>query len=179
MAADFAMLHVRFLERSEEHAFDEPEHVPGAQHDAEHRPDGEHHVLLVPADRSAAPGPLKHPHQQHDFAREPVHAGQADAGEGHEHQKERENRCPPRDAGVGLDLAGVIALVQHPDEREQSPGRQAVVNHLQRSAGQPEAIQREKAQQAEAHMADGAIGDHPFDVALRERHECAVDDSCD
>ena len=39
--------------------------------------------------------------------------------------------CRPLQLG---DLAGVAALVDHADEEEQRPGRDAVVDHLQHAA---------------------------------------------
>ncbi len=64
-----------------------------------------------------------------------------------------------------------------PDAGEQGPGREAVVDHLDRRAVHPGRVHREHAQDDEAHVAHRAVGDQPLDVGLRQCRERAVDDA--
>ena len=82
-------------------------------------------------------------------------------------------------AAVVADLAGVVAFVEHADDQEQAAGRQAVVDHLQQTAGQAGAVEGEHAEHAEAQMADAAVGDQLLDVVLGLGAEAAVDDADD
>ncbi len=66
-------------QRSEEHPLDQPQHVPGAQHDAQH---GQHGITcncMANAPARSAQAALEHAEQDQELAGEAVQARQADA----------------------------------------------------------------------------------------------------
>ena len=77
------------------------------------------------------------------------------------------------------DLLGVAPLVDEPDDQEQPARREAVVDHLQHAALEPERVEREHAEHHEAEVADRGVGDQLLHVLLHQRHEPGVDDADD
>ena len=75
------------------------------------------------------------------------------------------------------DLAGVAALVDHPDEEEQRAGGHAVVDHLHHRAGDRLRGERERAEHDEAEVGDRRVGDEPLEVLLHRGDDRAVDDA--
>ena len=71
------------------------------------------------------------------FADKSVEAGQADAAPGEEDEEKRQDGHSPRQARKLIDVARVIAVVNHADHEEQRPGAQAVVDHVHDRALMP------------------------------------------
>ncbi len=116
--------------------------------------------------------------QQHlELADEAVEPGQADGGERREEEEERKHRHDSGDAPVIGDLARVAPLVDHPDEQEERPRREAVVHHLDHAALQTLRGERERPEHDEPEVADRRVGDQPLHVGLHDGHGGAVDDA--
>ena len=113
------------------------------------------------------------------LADEAVEARQADARHGDEHPEEGQQLQPRRHAAVVGHLPRVVALVEHADEEEQRPGRQAVVDHLQQAAAHADLVQGEHAEHAEAEMGHAAVGDELLDIVLGQGAERSVKDADD
>ena len=71
-------------------------------------------------------------------------------------------------------LTGVVAFVEHADQKEQGASRQAMIDHLHVAAGDTLGVEREQAERAKAKVGHAAIGDQSLDVGLREGAEAAV-----
>ncbi len=165
------------LERTEEDPLHQPEHVPGAQHHAQGGQHGDYAELAGPGRRGVDPSAAEDPQQQRELAGKAVQSGQADAGKGHHQKEEGQHRRPLRQAAEVGDLAGVVALVDHADQGEQSAGREPVIDHLQRAPLGAQGVQGKDAQHAEAQVADAGVGDQPLHVVLNQRHQGPVDDA--
>ena len=100
--------------------------------------------------RTPAPADAVHAEQRQKLAHEPVEPGKPDARQaGEDHRVEINGSCEANPAELA-DFARVIAFVNHADQEEQRPGRQAVVDHLQKAARHSLGIEGEHAQHAEA-----------------------------
>ena len=107
----------------------------------------------------------------------PFSVGQADRGEEDDHEERRVDRHDAREPPVLGDEAGVPALVDDADEKEQASGREAVVDHLEHAALQPGVVQREEPEHDVAEVRDGRVRDELLHVRLHHRDERAVDDA--
>ena len=95
----------------------------------------------------------------------PLRPGQADRAEHHDGEHAGEDRRRLLQALERGDLAGVAAVVDHPDEEEQGAGGDAVVHHLQHAALDALGGEGEGAEHDEAEVGDRGVGDEPLEVA--------------
>ena len=68
------------------------------------------------------------------------------------------------------------AVVGGPHQEKQAGADQAVADHLQHGATGGQGREAADADQHKAHVADGAVGDLAFEVALRKRGERRIND---
>jgi hypothetical protein len=68
----------------------------------------------------------------------------------------------------------VGAVVGRSYKEEQAGADQPMADHLQHRAAAPQNTEAADANQHKSHMADGAIGDFPFEIALGEGCESGV-----
>ena len=116
---------LRVDDGTEEDSPEHGKHVPGRPDDPRHCDNGVHR--MHPED----------PQQDQKFPHEPVEPRQADRREGHQEQGPTKQRDPPEEPAKVGDHPGVAPLVDHPDQEEQGPGGEAVVNHLEYRSGDP------------------------------------------
>jgi hypothetical protein len=130
------------LDGAEEHAPEHPQHIGGR----EHHPGGPDHG----GQRVHQEGTQ----QDQELAHEAVEHGQADARHGHDAEAGRIHGHRPRHASEVGDHPGVPPLVDHADEEEEGPGREAVIHHLEHAAGHALDIEGEDAEHHEAEVGD-------------------------
>ena len=123
-----------------EHALVRPQQVHGGEDHAR----GRHDRPPPTADEGAD--------EDEELADEAVEAGQADRRQHHQHEHAGEDRGDLLESSEVGDLAGVAALVDHPDEQEEGAGREAVVDHLDQAALDALGRQGERAQDDEAEV---------------------------
>ena len=68
------------------------------------------------------------------------------------------------------------AVVGRSDEEEQAGTDQPMADHLQHRAAASKNTEAADANQHKAHMADGAVGNFPFEIALGEGCEGGIND---
>jgi len=164
---------VRFLVRAEEDPAQHRQQVPGAQHHAGRAQGAEER----PGD--LRPFQSANPHERQDLAPETVQSRQAGAGQADEDHPDSQKLQLGRHAAVVGHQPGVVALVEHADEEEESTCRETVVDHLNEAAAQAGFVQGEHAEHADAEVADRAVGDQALDVVLGEGAKGPVDDADD
>ncbi len=138
------------------------EQIPGGQDDAGGGEPGERR------------GGVEDANQDGEFADEAVEAGQSDGREHNDEEKAAEDRyLLPKPAEIAHD-AGVQTFVEHPDGEKEGAGAEAVIDHLQDGAGNALRGEAEDAEDDEAEMGDGGVGDEALDVTLAQGDESAV-----
>ena len=76
-------------------------------------------------------------------------------------------------------LAGVAALVDHPDHQEETAGDEPVTHHLHHGALDADEIEADQSEHHVAQVADRRVRDDLLDVGLHERQARAVQDAHD
>ena len=117
--------------------------------------------------------------QHQELADEAAGARQADRGQHEHHEDEGIDRHAVDEAAVGGDLAGVHAVVDDADDKEQRRRDDAVAQHLEDRALDALHRHAEGADGHEAHVRHRRIGDQLLHVLLRQRHQRGVDDGDD
>ena len=117
------------------------------------------------------------PEHHEELPDERVEPGQPDAREHDEQERAEQPRHHAREPAHLGELAGVRAFVDHPDQQEQRPRREAVVHHLQDAAGDRLLREREDPEDHEAEVRDARVRHEPFHVGLHQRADRAVDDA--
>ncbi len=146
------------LQRAEQNAPGHVEHVDRSEQDARRRghrvPDAEwagHSVMNI--------GRGKRPQEHQELADKPVQPRQSDAGHGeHEQEEGHDGHLTGKAADLG-HLARVVAFVDHANDEEQGTGAETVIDHVEQGTRQPRHLQAEHAQQTEAQVGDGGVGD--------------------
>ena len=115
--------------------------------------------------------------QQHqELADERVGAGQRQRGQPRDEERPGQQRRDLRHAAVVGDQAGATAGDQQADHDEQHPGGDAVVDHVERGAGEGLRGEREDPQRDEAEVRDRRVGHETLHVALPDGEQCPVED---
>ena len=120
--------------------------------------------------------PAIYPPENEELAGEAGEAGEADRGEEEEAEECRVHRGARGPAAHLRDLAVMRSLVADPDEKEESAGDEAMVQHLQDGAVDSLLVEREDAERDKAHVAHRAVRDELLQVGLHDRHDRTVDD---
>ena len=153
---------------------DLPQHrqqVDGGEDHADRRQHRHHHAE---AERVGLAGGKAHEH--HQLTHEAAHPRQGQRGQ-RAHRPEGEHLAHLlADAAHLVELQGVGAVVGGAHQEEQAGADQAVADHLQHGATGAQGAEAADADQHEAHVADRAVGDLAFEVALGEGGEGGVDD---
>src|SRR5690606_15639079 len=148
-----------------EHPLVGPQEVDGGQHDADRGDRGPRRQAGEAAD------------EDQELADEAVEAGQADRGEGHEQEEPGEDRRHLLETAELRDQLRVPTVVDHPDEKEQGTGGDAVVDVLDDRALEAAGGERERAQDDEPEVGHRRVGDQLLQVGLDDRHYGPVDDA--
>ncbi len=152
--------------------------LQGAQEQARGEQDSEDGQAGGDRLRPQAPG------EDLELGDEAGEARQPQRGEGSDAGQRGEDGRPSGHAGVRGHLVRTPALVQHAGQQEQRPGQQPVTDHLEDRTGdgQTPGLRLVRShgpggtdgQGDVAHVVDGGVGDHPFEVGLREGDQRAV-----
>src|SRR5438270_9190335 len=73
---------------------------------------------------------------------------------------------------TGVQTCALPIFVEHADNQEQRPGREAVVELLEHAAGKAVRRQRKNAERAESKVADRTVGDEFRSEERRVGKEC-------
>ncbi len=124
-------------------------------------------------EKSALPGA----DEDHELADEAVERRQADRGQGGEDEHDGEPGDRLRETAELLELLGVAAVIEHPDEQEEGAGRETVVDHLEQGALPGDLVEGEEAEHDESEVGDRGVGDQLLHVDLGPGDQRAVDDA--
>jgi hypothetical protein len=152
-----------------------PEQIAGGENDAGSGPGG---VLPAIVGCEAEASGIRAQKDQ-VFPDEAIEHRQAKRREHREQEERREPRHWSGEATVLGDFEGVASVVEHADEQEERAGGDAVREHLVDGPLHGDGVEREDAEDDEAEVADGGVGDELFEVGLDESDESAIDDTDD
>ena len=113
----------RNFHRAEKCVLEDTEQIPGTEHNTQGSQGGKEHSDPITG--------TKHPRQAEKLTHKPIQAGESDTGKrgkDHCHRQQRKFRGKP---AKFIQLTCVITFVEHPDDAEERPGREAVIDHLQ------------------------------------------------
>jgi len=137
--------------------------IPGRQDDADRAQDREQRRAPVRAN------------QDQKLAHKAVKTGKARTAQGHHQEEEAEDWHARPQAPELAQQPRVPPLVEHAHHQEQGARAQAVAYHLQHRAADRLLVQCENAQHHKAHVRHRRIGHQRLQIALRQRHQCAVE----
>ena len=152
---------------AEDHPAIEPEHVGGTQDHAGRGEEGDPARDLEDAD------------DDQDLADEAAGAGQADRRQHEQHEHGGVDRHHLGEAAIGVDLAAVDPVVDDAHHHEESGRDEAVAQHGDDAALDPERVWGEQADGDDAHVRHGRVGDQLLHVALHQGDQRGVDDRHD
>ena len=152
---------------AEDHALVHPQHVGGAEHHAAGGDGAEH---LIEAEAAE---------QNEELADKAVEARQADRRQHDDQEADRVDRQHFPEPAVLGDQARVSALVDHANQKEERPGRDAVVEHLVDRAFHALGAQRGDTEHHKTKVADRGVGHQFLHVGLHHGDQRAVDDADD